>query len=68
MEIGHSTYDYAKELERHNDKTREAHRHRFREQVGDISEKAAHAIRKDPADALLEVAKKVDASLIVVGR
>jgi nucleotide-binding universal stress UspA family protein len=30
-------------------------------------EVTTHAIRKDPADALLEVAKKVDASLIVVG-
>jgi nucleotide-binding universal stress UspA family protein len=30
-------------------------------------EVTTHAIRKDPADALLEVAKKVGASLIVVG-
>ena len=31
------------------------------------AEVTTHAIRKDPADALLEVAKQVHASLIVVG-
>jgi nucleotide-binding universal stress UspA family protein len=30
-------------------------------------EVTTHAVRSDPADALLEVAKKVDASMIVVG-
>jgi nucleotide-binding universal stress UspA family protein len=30
-------------------------------------EVTSHAVREDPADALLQVAKKVDASLIVVG-
>lgn len=47
MEIGHSTYDYADELERANNRVRDANRAKFRETVGASAELAAHAIRKD---------------------
>jgi hypothetical protein len=42
-----SGYNYAKALERKDAQARAEHEHRFREQVGEIGEVAAHAIRKD---------------------
>jgi hypothetical protein len=47
MEISHSSYDYAADLERVNAQVKAAKRQRFREQVGAYAEQAAHALRKD---------------------
>lgn len=47
MKIGHSSYDYAAEVEKANRQAREAHRKEFREKIGESAELAAHAIRKD---------------------
>ena len=44
---GRSGYDYAKELESANQRVRDAALERFRERMGDLGERAAHAIRKD---------------------
>lgn len=47
MQIGHSTYDYADEIERANAAVSAGNAARFREKVGETAELAAHAIRKD---------------------
>ena len=44
---GRSGYDYAREVERQNERARESNRAVFRERAGEIAEHAAHAIRKD---------------------
>jgi hypothetical protein len=47
MEIGHSSYDYAAEIEKANQQVTADRHHAFRERVGEQAEKAAHALRKD---------------------
>jgi hypothetical protein len=47
MEIGHSSYDYANELENANRAVKESAREAFREKVGGAASEAAWAARKD---------------------
>lgn len=47
LQIGHSTYDYAAELERASLKREEALRKERSERVQEVAEQAAHAVRKD---------------------
>jgi hypothetical protein len=47
MEIGHSDYDYAAEIEKANQQVTADRRRTFRERVGEQAEQAAHALRKD---------------------
>lgn len=47
MEIGHSSYDYAAEVARMNERAEKDRRTAFSERMGVIGEKAAHALRKD---------------------
>ena len=44
---GRSGYNYADELEKASRKAREDQRRQFTEKMGDIGERAAHALRKD---------------------
>ena len=44
---GRSGYDYAKELESASQRVRDRALAQFRERMGDLGERAAHAIRKD---------------------
>jgi hypothetical protein len=46
-QIGHSSYDYAAEVERQNREASQAAKRRFEEQTGPLAEQAAFAIRKD---------------------
>jgi hypothetical protein len=48
--ISHSSYNYGKELEKAEDQAKRDQEHIFDEQVGDIGQKLAHAIRKDLGD------------------
>lgn len=48
--IGHSSYNYADELEKIEDKAKKDQDHQFDEQVGDIGQKLANAIRRDLGD------------------
>lgn len=48
--IAHPEYDFAKELDRLDDKADRDKSHAFREQIGEHSERLAHAIRKDIQD------------------
>lgn len=47
MEIGHSTYDYAKEVQRQNQEADRARDEKVREGIREKGELLAHAIRKD---------------------
>ena len=47
MQIGHTSYDYAKALEDHNRKVETDRRKQLSEERGETLERAAHAIRKD---------------------
>lgn len=47
MKIGHSSYDYAREVERQNVKARKANRDATREKMAEAGVLAYHAIRKD---------------------
>ncbi len=47
MEIGSSTYDYAREVEAINLKAERAKREKVRKRVEDHGEEAAHAVRKE---------------------
>ena len=44
---GRGGYNYADELERHNERVRRERRDRFREQIGEAAVELAHAARKD---------------------
>lgn len=45
--IAHPSYDFAGELEKKDKRAEKNKAHRFREQTGEIGERAAHALRKD---------------------
>jgi hypothetical protein len=44
---GRGGYDYARELQKQNERVEERRREAFREKVGPLAEQAAHALRKD---------------------
>ena len=44
---GRSGYDFVAELEKQNSRARKAERDAFRERMGDVGQRAAHAARKD---------------------
>ena len=50
MQIGHSTYDFAAEVEKQNREASEAKHRTFRESIEPMAEQAAYAVRKDLGD------------------
>lgn len=46
-QIGHSSYDYAAEVERGQREVRDANRQRFRDKVAEHAEVAAHGVRRE---------------------
>jgi hypothetical protein len=49
-QIGHSSYDYAKELEKQDAQAERDRLHANRERDGEVSERLAHAVRRDLGD------------------
>lgn len=60
MQIRHSSYDLAAELEKEDSRREADHEHTVREQVGEIGERLYHAMRKDKGrtDAAFFAAKE----------
>lgn len=46
-QIGHSSYDYARELEAHNQQVEREKKREMSEHLGQVGERGAHALRKD---------------------
>lgn len=46
-EIGHSSYNYAKELDEHDKQVEREFDHGVSERIGPVAERLAHAVRKD---------------------